>query len=134
MHGAPLGAEGVAKTKEALGYPVEPAFYVSDNVAAYFRAAGERGAEKERRGNELFRAYADAYPELAAALRLALDNKLPDGWDSELPAWEPGTSRSRPAKPPARSSTPSRQGAELHRRLGRSQSLDEHRHERRRRF
>ena len=47
VHGSPLGAEGVTKTKEALGYPLEPAFYVSDNVAAYFRAAGERGAEKD---------------------------------------------------------------------------------------
>jgi transketolase len=91
VHGAPLGAEGVTKTKEALGYPVEPAFYVSDDVAAYFRAAGERGAERDEAWQRLFRAYADEYPELAATLGLAFANKLPDGWDSDLPTWEPGS-------------------------------------------
>jgi transketolase len=91
VHGAPLGAEGVAKTKEALGYPLEPAFYVSDNVAAYFRAAGERGAEKDADWQRVFRTYAEEYPELASTLRLAWDNTLPDGWDSDLPSWEPGS-------------------------------------------
>jgi len=91
VHGAPLGAEGVAKTKEALGYPLEPAFYVSDNVAAYFKAAGERGAERDAAWQRLFRAYAEEYPELAATLTLAFENKLPEGWDSDLPTWEPGS-------------------------------------------
>ena len=72
VHGAPLGAEGVARTKEALGYPLEPAFYVSDDVAAHFQAAGERGAEQEAAWQRVFRAYAEEYPEPAAALRLAL--------------------------------------------------------------
>ena len=91
VHGSPLGAEGVAKTKEALGYPLEPAFYVSDNVSAYFKAAGERGAERDAEWQELFRAYADEYPEPAATLRLAWENTLPDGWDSDLPTWDPGS-------------------------------------------
>jgi transketolase len=91
VHGAPLGAEGVARTKEALGYPLEPAFFVSDNVAAHFKAVGERGAEQEAAWRRVFRAYAEEYPEPAAALRLAWDNRLPEGWDRDLPTWEPGT-------------------------------------------
>src|SRR3954447_7032 len=63
VHGAPLGPEGVAKTKEALGYPLEPAFYVSDDVAAHFKAIGGRGAEKEAAWQRVFRAYEQAYPE-----------------------------------------------------------------------
>jgi transketolase len=91
VHGSPLGAEGVTKTKEALGYPLEPAFYVSDNVSAYFKAAGERGAERDAEWQSVFRAYADEYPELAATLSLAWENTLPDGWDRDLPTWDPGS-------------------------------------------
>ncbi|HEX2281138.1 MAG TPA: hypothetical protein VHG52_05175, partial [Thermomicrobiales bacterium] len=91
VHGAPLGPEGVAKTKEALGYPQEPAFYVSDDVAAHFKSIGERGAATEAAWRELFRAYEVEHPEPATTLRLAWDNRLPDGWDSDLPTWEPGT-------------------------------------------
>ena len=91
VHGAPLGAEGVARTKEALGYPLEPAFYVSDSVAAHFKAAGERGAEKEAEWQRVLRAYEREYPDLAATLQLAFENTLPEGWDSDLPTWEPGS-------------------------------------------
>ena len=88
VHGSPLGAEGVTKTKEALGYPLEPAFYVADNVIAHFRAAGERGAEKDAAWRRAYAAYAEQEPEAAAALTLALESKLPEGWDSNLPSWE----------------------------------------------
>jgi transketolase len=91
VHGAPLGAEGVTKTKEALGYPLEPAFYVSDDVLAHFRAAGERGAEQEAAWQEGFRAYEAADPDAAAGLTLALSGLLAAGWDSDLPTWEAGS-------------------------------------------
>jgi transketolase len=91
VHGSPLGAEGVAKTKEALGYPLEPAFYVSDEVLAHFRTAGRRGAEVEAAWEDAFRAYETADPTTAVALTLALAGELPKGWDSELPTWEAGS-------------------------------------------
>ena len=47
--------------EEALGYPLEPAFFVSDNVAAHFKAVGERGAEQEAAWRRVFRAYAEEY-------------------------------------------------------------------------
>ena len=90
VHGAPLGAEGVAATKEALGYPGETAFYVADDVAAHFREPGMRGQEEEAAWDRAFRAYREADPEAAASLTLAMQGKLPEGWDSKLPTWEPG--------------------------------------------
>ncbi|MGA7227321.1 MAG: transketolase [Acidimicrobiia bacterium] len=42
-HGSPLGAEEVRLTKEAMGYPVEPAFWVDPAVYEFFKAAMERG-------------------------------------------------------------------------------------------
>src|SRR5471030_3323110 len=44
-HGEPLGADNVTKTKEALGWPVEPAFLVPDDVAAYFGERKSAGAK-----------------------------------------------------------------------------------------
>ena len=52
-HGEPLGADNVTKTKEALGWPVEPAFLVPDDVAAYFaelQIGRRRGAREVGRG------------------------------------------------------------------------------------
>ncbi len=91
VHGSPLGPEGVAKTKEALGYPLEPAFHVSDEVMAHFRQAGRRGAELQDAWQLAFKEYEQADPDAAKALTLALDGKLPEGWDSGLPSWEAGS-------------------------------------------
>ena len=41
-HGAPLGAEEIAATREALGWP-HPAFVIPDDIASAWRAAGKRG-------------------------------------------------------------------------------------------
>jgi transketolase len=46
-HGSPLGAEDVRKTKEKLGWPVDPPFYVPGPALAHFRAAVDRGAQAE---------------------------------------------------------------------------------------
>jgi transketolase len=42
-HGAPLGVDEVARTKQALGWPAEAHFLVPDDVAAHMAAAGRRG-------------------------------------------------------------------------------------------
>ena len=39
-HGAPLGADEVKLTKEACGWPLEPTFFVADDVKAFYEAAG----------------------------------------------------------------------------------------------
>ena len=44
VHGAALGADEVAATREALGWPHE-AFVVPDDIAADWRAPGERGKQ-----------------------------------------------------------------------------------------
>ena len=43
-HGEPLGPENVKKSKEELGWPLEPDFYVPDDVLAFFREVGAKGA------------------------------------------------------------------------------------------
>lgn len=90
-HGEPLGAEETRLTKENLGWPLEPAFYVPDEALSYFREAVGRGKAHEEAWTSAFENYAAAYPELAAELRDRLSgNLLPDGWDSDVPVFEAG--------------------------------------------
>jgi len=65
-HGEPLGAENVVAMKENLGWKTEPAFYVPDEVYTNMNEHIAKGEKTEEAWNELFKAYAKAYPELAA--------------------------------------------------------------------
>jgi transketolase len=88
-HGSPLGEEEVRLTKENLGWPTEPPFYVPDKVLDHMRQAVERGEKAETEWNERFAAYAGEYPDLAAELQQMIDGQLPAGWDADLPTFEP---------------------------------------------
>jgi transketolase len=44
-HGSPLGPDEVIATKENLGIPAEPAFYVPESAANHFLEAVQKGAE-----------------------------------------------------------------------------------------
>lgn len=78
VHGAPLGSDEVRVTKENLGWPLEPAFFVPEEVREHF---AELAAQQEAAYNawsDLFARYRQAYPE---------DAKRWDEWHrSEVPA------------------------------------------------
>lgn len=65
-HGSPLGEEEVRLTKLNLGWPVEPPFYVPDDVLAHFRTAVPQGQQVEQAWQDTLTNYAKVYPELAA--------------------------------------------------------------------
>ncbi|MGB6362125.1 MAG: transketolase [Thermoanaerobaculia bacterium] len=88
-HGAPLGADEVRATKEALDWPLEPTFHVPDEAREAFRETREQGARLEDEWNELFGRYQKAEPELAAQFRQWLDGELPAGWEEKLPTFAP---------------------------------------------
>ncbi len=89
-HGAPLGAEEVAATKKALGWPLEPTFHVPEEGLEPFRNAAEDGAQEEMAWREMFSRYAEDYPELASEFLNRLDRKLPSGWADHLPTFDVG--------------------------------------------
>jgi transketolase len=64
-HGEPLGAENVTAMKENLGWKIEPAFYVPDEVYSNMNEHIENGVSKESAWNKLFSEYSSKYPELA---------------------------------------------------------------------
>ena len=70
-HGSPLGEKEVALTKEALGWPKEPDFFVPDDVLAHFREAVDRGL--------LESAQDVSGGGLAVALELVRDVGVPSG-------------------------------------------------------
>ncbi|HEY1655632.1 MAG TPA: transketolase [Candidatus Tumulicola sp.] len=76
-HGEALGPENVKKSKERLGWPLEPAFYVPDDALAFFREIGAKGADLEARWSTMFDAWKTANPDLAAQLTQALQGKVP---------------------------------------------------------
>jgi transketolase len=67
-HGEPLGADNVKKTKEALGWPVEPDFYVPDDVLAWWRDLGRRGVPLQEAWKATYGAWKAQNPALAAQL------------------------------------------------------------------
>ena len=64
-HGEPLGADNVKKTKEALGWPVEPTFYVPDDVLAWWRTVGANCAAAQQGWYETLALWKEQEPELA---------------------------------------------------------------------
>jgi transketolase len=86
-HGSPLGEESVRKTKEKLGWPLEPDFYVPEDALAHFRKALPRGAELETAWDDRMQAYAKAFPDLHDELQRSLRGELADGWDADIPVF-----------------------------------------------
>ena len=86
-HGSPLGVADVQKTKEKLGWPVEPPFLVPAPALAHFREALSEGAKAQAAWNERIGAYARAFPDLARELQQRLRGELPKGWDADIPVF-----------------------------------------------
>jgi len=87
-HGEPAGEEELVGAKKKLGWPLEPMFYVPDDVLEFYRKIGEEGSGKEKEWNKRFASYSKAYPELAAELERRMKGELANGWDSELPSFD----------------------------------------------
>ncbi|MGG1292084.1 transketolase [Bacillus smithii] len=93
VHGSPLGADELKKTKEAYKWTFEEDFYVPDEVYERFhQLTVEKGSEKEKEWLNLFAQYKKDYPELGKQLEQAINGDLPEDWDAEIPVYEEGKS------------------------------------------
>jgi len=90
-HGSPLGDAEVAATKQALGWDPNAKFLVPDEVRAHLSEGQRRGGAAHSAWREKLGAYKAAHPDLGAQLELALEGKLPEGWDKDLPAFSGAT-------------------------------------------
>lgn len=86
-HGEPPGEEELEGAKKNLGWPLEPRFYIPEDVLKHFREAIPRGEELETEWESRFREYENEYPDLAEEFNRRMNGDLPDGWDAELPTY-----------------------------------------------
>ncbi|OBG77292.1 transketolase [Mycobacterium sp. E3305] len=89
-HGAALGDEEVAAVKEILGFDPGKNFEVRDEVIAHTRKLVDRGKEAHEKWQADFDAWAQREPDRKALLDRLTAEELPDGWDADIPRWEPG--------------------------------------------
>jgi transketolase len=86
-HGEPLGEEEVRETKRAYGWPEDAQFLVPDGVYEHFaRGVGERG---RRLRTEWDQRLADGDPQVATEIDQMQRRALPEGWDADIPSFEP---------------------------------------------
>ena len=76
-HGAPLGADNLAKTKENLGWTCAP-FEIPDEVAEHCGAIARKGASRQGKWKRMFKQYEAEYPDLAALYKKYMSGELPD--------------------------------------------------------
>ncbi len=84
-HGAPLGEDEVALTKEALGWKYGP-FEIPDEVYKGWDAR-EKGKSAQSAWEEKFKAYEAAHPELAAEFKRRMAGELPADWEQKADAF-----------------------------------------------
>ena len=87
-HGEPPGDEELDGAKRKLGWPIEPRFYVPEDVLAFFREAVPRGVKAEAEWDEQFDKYLREFPMEAAELTRRLGGDLPVGWGEGLPVFD----------------------------------------------
>lgn len=90
VHGSALGADEVAATKKILGFDPEKSFDVAPEVIAHTRELVQRGKQAHAEWDKDFDAWAAREPERKALLDRLEARTLPEGWDADLPSWEPG--------------------------------------------
>lgn len=80
-HGAPLGDDEIALTREKLNWPHAP-FEVPQDIQSQWSAV-EKGKSLESDWQTRFDAYASAHPELAAEFKRRLAGELPADWEAK---------------------------------------------------
>ncbi|MDT5226801.1 MAG: transketolase [Mycobacterium sp.] len=90
-HGAALGDEEVAAVKERLGFDPDKKFEVRDEVIEHTRELVQRGKEAHDSWNADFEDWAKRESERKKLLDRLTAEELPDGWDADIPHWEPGS-------------------------------------------
>ncbi|SIS86710.1 transketolase [Thalassolituus maritimus] len=84
-HGAPLGDDEIALTRERLGWK-HGSFEIPENVYEGW-SAKEKGAAAEFAWNDKFAAYEAAYPELAAEYKRRIAGDLPADFAAQADAY-----------------------------------------------
>jgi len=83
-HSDPFTKEEIRETKDALGWPQRPSFYVPKEALDHLRKAISRGQAAEKEWNRRFEEYALEYPELARRFKAQVRGEPSPRWDEGL--------------------------------------------------
>ena len=76
--------------KKAYGFPAEKKFHVPEGVMQHFAdGIGSRGAAAHAAWQDVWTKYQSDHPDKAAELTAMFAGKLPEGWDADVPVFEP---------------------------------------------
>jgi transketolase len=90
VHGEALGPEATKATKKTLGFPEDKDFYIPEEAAKNWGTIVPKGKKLHDAWDEKFKAYSEAYPELAAQYSRTTEMKLAEGWEKKLPVFPVG--------------------------------------------
>ncbi|MCJ2066414.1 transketolase [Methylobacterium sp. J-088] len=89
-HSDALGPDEVKGAKRAYGWPEDAQFLVPDGVEENFRnGIGKRGAALYAAWQGLLGKAKEADADHAEDLNALLEGRLPEGWDKDIPVFEP---------------------------------------------
>ena len=91
-HGSALGADEVAATKRAYGWPEDAQFLVPDGVAAWAAHLRSRGRIHREQWQARFDAYSTADPAAGGQFLRRMGQELPADWKADLPVFAAGES------------------------------------------
>ncbi|KAA8651762.1 hypothetical protein EYZ11_000008 [Aspergillus tanneri] len=89
VHGNPLKADDAEGVKQRFGFDPKQSFIVPQQVYDLYNKRAAHGAAKEQEWNQLFQKYATEYKAEHADLARRLAGKLPEGWEKNLPVYQP---------------------------------------------
>lgn len=92
-HGAPLGKEDLAGTKENYGLPKDKMFYVSQEVQTVFDDAAAKNNTVVEEWNALYAKYTAAHPDKAAEIERRMAGTLPEGFTDKFPKFTIGVDK-----------------------------------------
>ncbi len=84
-HGSPPGWKEIDLAKENADWPLEPHFFIPEDVKLHFHAKVVEGKTLEDQWAAAFEAYRQAYPELADELERRISGELPVDWEAAIP-------------------------------------------------
>lgn len=92
VHGAKLGAEEVAATKELLGFDPAKSFFIDQQVLDHTRTLRERGAKAHEAWDQKMTAWRAANLEAAKLYDRLIAGQLPADYREAFPVFEAGSS------------------------------------------
>ena len=90
-HGAPLGDDEIALTRERLGWEATETFHVPDSVRDHMGDIARRGSARRAEWTDMMTRYAQEHPDLHATWQRWMSGELPSDLVSLMPSFEGGS-------------------------------------------